>query len=296
MRITRSFSIPWRAYLELCKPKVVALMLMTAVVGMFLASSGWVPATILVLGNLGIGLTAASGAVINHLLDRQIDAIMHRTQNRPIVIGTVSPKKAGLFATLLAVFGLSILWFYTNPLTTYMTFASFLGYAVFYTVFLKRATPQNIVIGGLAGAAPPMLGYIAVTGQLDYIALLLVLIIFTWTPPHFWSLAIYRVRDYAQAKIPMLPVTHGITVTKRNILAYTILMILISLLPVLVAVCGFIYLIAVLCLDAVFLYWAIKLQYSPDPKVAIYTFSYSIIYLLLLFVALLVDHHVLFLV
>ncbi len=282
----------WRAYYELCKPRVVMLMLITSLVGMFLAAPGLVPWQILIFGNLGIGLTASAGAVVNHLADRQIDAIMRRTQGRPLPAGKVSPAMAIVFAILLAVIGLSLLLIFVNTLTAILTFLSLLGYALIYTVFLKRATPQNIVIGGLAGAAPPLLGWTAVTGHLDYGGLLLVLIIFVWTPPHFWALAIYRVEEYTKAHIPMLPVTHGIPFTKLNILLYTCLLFAISLLPFVVAMSGLIYLIGAVILGLRFLYWAIKLKNSDDPKVAMKTFRYSIVYLMLLFVVLLVDHFV----
>jgi protoheme IX farnesyltransferase len=283
---------PWRAYYELCKPRVVALMLITVVVGMLLATPNRVPWPIFIFGIIGIGLTAASGAATNHLVDRRIDAIMRRTQGRPIPTGKVSLPIAIIFATLLAITGLSLLIIFVNTLTAILTFLSLVGYALIYTVFLKRATPQNIVIGGLAGAAPPLLGWTAVTGQLDYGGLLLLLIIFVWTPPHFWALAIYRVEEYAKANIPMLPVTHGIPFTKLNILLYTILLIVISVLPFAVSMSGFIYLAGALILGAIFLYWAIRLKYSNDPKVAMKTFQYSIVYLMLLFVVLLVDHYI----
>ena len=282
----------WRAYYELCKPRVVMLMLITTVVGMVLASPGMVSWQILLFGNLGIGLTASAGAVINHLADRHIDAVMRRTQGRPLPAGKVPPAMAIAFAAALALTGLTLLLVLVNTLTAILTFLSLVGYALIYTVFLKRATPQNIVIGGLAGAAPPLLGWTAVTGHLDYGGLLLVLIIFVWTPPHFWALAIYRVEEYTKAHIPMLPVTHGVAFTKLNILLYTCLLFGISLLPFVVAMSGLIYLIGAVLLGARFLYWAIKLKYTDDPKVAMQTFRYSIVYLMLLFVVLLVDHFI----
>lgn len=294
---TRSLSTSgniWRAYYELCKPRVVALMLITTLVGMLLATPGWVPWQILVFGNLGIGLTAAAGAVTNHLIDRRIDATMRRTHKRPIPMGKVSPLMASLFALVLALVGLGLLVSVVNLLTAVLTFFSLVGYAFIYTVFLKRSTPQNIVIGGLAGAAPPLLGWTAVTGHLDYGGLLLVLIIFVWTPPHFWALAIYRVEEYSKANIPMLPVTHGIAFTKLNILLYTCLLLVVSLLPFVVNISGWIYLAGSLILGSGFLYWAIKLKYSNEPIIAMKTFRYSIIYLMLLFVVLLVDHYFLF--
>lgn len=291
--IIEPYRVPWRAYYELCKPRVVALMLITTLVGMLLATPSMVPWQIIIFGNLGIGLTASAGAVINHLADRHIDVLMRRTEGRPIPMGKVSPKMAMFFAGILTVVGLGLLLIFTNMLTTLLTFISLVGYAFIYTLFLKRATPQNIVIGGLAGAAPPLLGWTAVTGHLDYGGLLLVLIIFVWTPPHFWSLAIYRVKEYEKAKIPMLPVTHGIAFTKLNILLYTCLLTAISLMPFVVQMSGYIYLIGVLALDAGFLYWAIRLKYSEDAKVAIKTFRYSIFYLMVLFVILLIDHYML---
>jgi protoheme IX farnesyltransferase len=282
---------PWRAYYVLCKPRVVAVMLITAAVGMLLATPHAVPLPIFFFGMLGIGLTAASGAAINHLADKRIDAMMRRTQNRPLPSGQISLPLAILFATALAVLGLGLLVLFVNTLTAVLTFLSLVGYALIYTVFLKRTTPQNIVIGGVAGAAPPLLGWTAVTGQLDYGGLLLLLIIFVWTPPHFWALAIYRVEEYAKAGIPMLPVTHGIAFTQLHILLYTILLVAISILPFVVRMSGWLYLIGALVLGGIFLYWAIRLKYSTDPKVAMQTFRYSILYLMLLFVVLLVDHY-----
>lgn len=281
----------WRAYYELCKPRVVALMLITTIVGMLLATPDVVPLPIFVFGNLGIGLTACAGAVINHVVDRHIDSLMHRTQLRPLPSGKISPLMALLFAAILAGTGLTLLLVFVNGLTAVLTFLSLVGYALIYTVFLKRATSQNIVIGGLAGAAPPLLGWTAVTGHLGYGGVLLVLIIFTWTPPHFWALAIYRVEEYTKAHIPMLPVTHGIPFTKLSIVLYTSLLFVVSLLPFVIAMSGLIYLIGAIILGGVFLYYAIRLKYSTDPKIAMKTFRYSIIYLMLLFVVLLTDHY-----
>lgn len=283
--------ISWRAYYELCKPRVVALMIITTLVGMLLATPHFVPLSILFFGNAGIALAASAGAVINHLIDRHIDAIMRRTQRRPLPTGKISPVVAIMFAMALAITGLSILAIFVNILTAVLTFISLVGYAVIYTVFLKRMTPQNIVIGGLAGAAPPLLGWTAVTGQLNYGALLLVLIIFVWTPPHFWALAIYRVEDYAKANIPMLPVTHGIAYTKLNVLLYTWLLFAVSLLPFVVGMSSWVYFVGVLILDAIFLYWAIQLKIKTEPMIALKTFRFSIIYLLLLFILLLLDHY-----
>ncbi|RUR02371.1 MULTISPECIES: heme o synthase [Legionella] len=284
-------SSTWRDYLELCKPRVVALMLLTVVVGMYLATPGWVPVATLTSALLGIGLCAGSAAAINHLVDKRIDAMMARTKKRPIAHGRISVKEAFLFACVLGVGGLVILILFVNRLTAVLTFVSLIGYAGVYTGYLKRATPQNIVIGGLAGAAPPLLGWTAVTNQLDPQALLLVLIIFTWTPPHFWALAIYRFEDYRHAEIPMLPVTHGIDYTKLNVLLYTILLVAVSILPFAVKMSGLVYLAGALALGARFLYWGIVLYRSKQAVIAMRTFRFSIIYLMLLFLFLLIDHY-----
>ncbi|WP_237758033.1 heme o synthase [Legionella oakridgensis] len=284
-------STTWRDYLELCKPRVVALMLLTVLVGMYLASPGWVSLTLLGMSLIGIGLCAGSAAAINHLLDKRIDAIMSRTKKRPIAHGRISVRQASWFALAMGSLGIVILIFFVNTLTAFLTFITLIGYAGIYTGYLKRATPQNIVIGGLAGAAPPLLGWTAVTNQLDPQALLLVLIIFTWTPPHFWALAIYRFEDYQHAEIPMLPVTHGIQFTKLNVLLYTILLVVVSLLPFIVRMSGWFYLTGVLLLGARFLYWAVILYRSDQPVVAMHTFRFSIIYLMLLFLFLLLDHY-----
>ncbi|RUQ84993.1 heme o synthase [Legionella septentrionalis] len=284
-------SSTWRDYLELCKPRVVALMLLTVVVGMYLATPGWVPVATLISALLGIGLCAGSAAAINHLVDKRIDAMMARTKKRPIAHGRISVKEAFLFACVLGVGGLVILILFVNRLTAVLTFVSLIGYAGVYTGYLKRATPQNIVIGGLAGAAPPLLGWTAVTNQLDPQALLLVLIIFTWTPPHFWALAIYRFEDYRHAEIPMLPVTHGIDYTKLNVLLYTILLVAVSILPFAVKMSGLVYLAGALALGARFLYWGIVLYRSKQAVIAMRTFRFSIIYLMLLFLFLLIDHY-----
>ncbi len=284
-------AVTWRAYYELCKPRVVALMLLTAIVGMLLATEDLVPWRIFVFGIIGIALAASSGATFNHLADKRIDAIMHRTKARPIPSGQVSPRSAIIFASILGILGLILLVVFVNTLTAILAFITLVGYALIYTVFLKRATPQNIVIGGLAGAAPPLLGWTAVTGQLDYGGLLLVLIIFVWTPPHFWALAIYRREEYAKVNIPMLPVTHGVPFTKVSIILYTCLLTAATLLPFVIDMCGLIYLIGALLLDAGFLYWAIRLKMSDDERVAFKTFRYSIFYLMMLFIVLLVDHY-----
>jgi protoheme IX farnesyltransferase len=281
----------WSDYLELCKPKVVALMLLTVLVGMYLAVPGWVALPIVAAGLVGIGFCAGSAAAINHLVDKRIDALMARTQKRPIARGQIRPSQALAFALTLGIIGLGVLLYFVNVLTACLTFLTLIGYAGIYTGYLKRATPQNIVIGGLAGAAPPLLGWTAVTNQLDPHALLLVLIIFTWTPPHFWALAIYRFKDYQHAQIPMLPVTHGIQYTKLHILLYTILLVAVSMLPFAVGMSGWIYLLGALLLGTRFLYWAIVLFRSKEPVVAMRTFRFSIVYLMLMFLILLIDHY-----
>lgn len=278
-------------YLELCKPRVVLLMLLTAIVGMCLASPSWVPLKALIFGTLGIGLVSSAGGILNHLADQRIDTIMARTQKRPLPSGKISPKRAALFALILGSLGLGILVLWVNIMTAVLSFFSLIGYAGVYTLYLKRATPQNIVIGGIFGAAPPLLGWTAVTGTLDPYALLLVLIIFVWTPPHFWALAIYRKEEYAKAGIPMLPVTHGIPFTKLCIVLYTILLLIVSLLPFLTGMSGLIYLVGALGLGFEFLYYAILLKRSDNPAIAYKTFRYSITYLMLLFAGLLIDHY-----
>lgn len=283
----------WRDYLELTKPKVVLLMLITSLVGMFLATRAGVPWTVLLYGNLGIGLCAGAAAAVNHVVDRRIDSIMARTHKRPVTTGRVSVPAALGFALLLAVAGMALLLAFTNELAAWLTLASLLGYAVLYTGFLKRATPQNIVIGGLAGAAPPLLGWVAVTGHVSAEPLLLVLIIFAWTPPHFWALAIHRKAEYAKADIPMLPVTHGEHYTKVHILLYTAAMLAVTLLPYAIHMSGPLYLAAALVLGGRFMFWAWVLYRDSRPHAAINTFKYSIWYLFLLFIALLADHYLL---
>lgn len=280
----------WRDYWELCKPRVVALMLLTVLVGMYLAVPGWIEMKLQIFTLLGIGCCASSAAAINHVVDRRIDLLMTRTKNRPMARGVVSLKQALIFAGIIGFIGMSLLLWQVNRLTAILTFASLIGYAAIYTGFLKRATPQNIVIGGLAGAMPPLLGWTAVTNHFDPQALLLVLIIFTWTPPHFWALAIYRIEDYKKAEIPMFPVTYGINLTKLNIVLYTILLIIVSTLPYLVGMSGGIYLIGTLIIGMRFLYWAISLYFSERAVIAMRTFRFSIVYLMVLFVLLLVDH------
>jgi|TARA_B110000444_G_scaffold169738_1_gene158645 protoheme IX farnesyltransferase len=281
----------FRDYLELTKPKVVALMILTSIIGMFLSVPGMVPLDVLILGNVGIALCAGAAAVINHVVDRKIDLKMSRTLNRPVAKGRVSPYQAMFFSAILGFLGMAILLLYINALTAWLTLASLFGYAVLYTSYLKRATPQNIVIGGLAGAVPPLLGWTAVTGEIHGHALLLVLIIFAWTPPHFWALAVHRKDEYAKAEIPMLPVTHGEKYTKINILLYTVLMIMVTLLPFAVGMSGWLYIIGALILGAGFLYWAIMMMLGRKPDAGMDTFKYSIVYLMALFIIMLVDHY-----
>ena len=278
-------------YYELCKPNVVLMMLITALVGSLLASKTLAPLSLIALAMLGIGLCASSAAAINHIIDRKADANMNRTENRPIPQGEISPFKASIFAFTLGVLGAAILVIYVNTLTALLTLASLVGYAFIYTVYLKRATPQNIVIGGLAGAAPPLLGWTAVTNSVDPNSLLLVLIIFAWTPPHFWDLAIHRKDDYAKENIPMLPVTHGVQFTKLQIILYTIIMMLVSLFPFVVMMSGVFYLFSALILGIIFLYYSIALYFDEENKFAFPTFVYSIYYIFLIFAALLIDHY-----
>ena len=290
---TQQAHASWRDYLELTKPRVVVLMLITSLVGMFLATRAGVAWPVLVFGNLGIGLCAGAAAAVNHVVDRRIDSIMARTHKRPVTAGRLSPLAALAFALLLAVSGMALLLTFTNELAAWLTLASLLGYAVLYTGFLKRATPQKIVIGGLAGAAPPLLGWVAVTGHVSAEPLLLVLIIFAWTPPHFWALAIHRKEEYAKADIPMLPVTHGEHYTKVHIVLYTCMMFAVTLLPYVIHMSGLLYLVCAVGLGARFLHWAWVLYRDSQPHAAINTFKYSIWYLFLLFIALLVDHYLL---
>jgi protoheme IX farnesyltransferase len=284
--------VTWRDYYEMTKPNVVMLLLLTALVGMCLATPYWVNAKILICGLLGIGMLSASAAVINHVVDHKIDSVMARTFNRPVAKGKVSINHALWFAGTLGVLGFVVLALFVNMLTAWLTLASLVGYAFIYTMYLKRATPQNIVIGGLAGAAPPLLGWTAVTGEVHSHALLLVLIIFTWTPPHFWALAIHREKDYAKAKVPMLPVTHGVAFTKTSVLLYTVLLGLVCLLPYLTGMSDLIYLIGSSLLNIGFLYYALKLKFDAQPETAMKTFRFSIIHLMVLFVVLLLDHYV----
>lgn len=283
--------VHWKEYLELCKPKVVLLILFTALVGMFLSTEGAVPFSAWFWGLTGIGLAASAGAALNHWVDEEIDARMERTRARPLPQGNISGKQAVAFSLSLATFSMIILLGFVNTLTAVLTFASMVGYAVIYSMFLKRSTPQNIVLGGAAGAAPPVLGWTSVTGELHGEALLLFLIIFIWTPPHFWALAIRRVDDYAKAQVPMLPVTHGIAFTKLHILLYTILLVVVTIMPFVIMMSGTIYLAGALTLGAGFVFYSVKLYRSPDDRYAMKTFGYSIFYLSALFGFLLIDHY-----
>ena len=280
-----------RDFYELTKPKVVMLIVFTAIVGMVLAVPGWPGIIPMIIGSLGIGMAASSAAVINHVLDQRIDIQMSRTHNRPLAQGRLTDTQALMFAFVLCVLSMLLLWFVINPLTAVLTFASLIGYAVIYTVFLKRATPQNIVIGGAAGAAPPILGWTAVTGEIHSDALLLFLIIFMWTPPHFWALAIAKLEDYERVGIPMLPVTHGEDFTRQHILLYTILLVLVTIVPYLTGMSGLIYLVTAVVLGGRFLYYAIRMRRDLDKALPMQVFRFSITYLMLLFAALLIDHY-----
>jgi heme o synthase len=281
----------WRRYLELTKPKVVSLLTFTAVVGTLLASPGMPPLDALLWGNLGIALAAACAATLNHVLDRRIDEQMARTRARPLPAGQLTERAALSFAAVLGVVAMAILAFLVNLLTAALTFLSLIGYAVIYTVWLKRATSQNIVIGGAAGAAPPVLGWVAVTNSIDPNALLLFLIIFVWTPPHFWALAIARREEYARAGIPMLPVTHGVAYTRLQVLLYTVLLTVVTLLPFLTRMSGLVYLAAALVLNAFFLYYALALKITAREELPMRVFRFSVTYLMWLYAALLVDHY-----
>jgi len=283
----------WRDYYEIGKPKVVALIVFTAIVGMFLSVPGLPPLGALLYGSVGIGLAASSAAAINHVVDRRYDLKMARTMNRPIPTGHLTARQALTYATVIGIASMVMLWLLVNPLTAVLTFASLIGYAVLYTVWLKHVTPQNIVIGGAAGAAPPVLGWTAVTGHVEPYALLLFLIIFAWTPPHFWALAIARRDDYAKAGIPMLPVAYGIAFTRLHILLYTILLFIATLLPYLTGMSGLVYLAAAVVLGVIFTRYAIQLRRKDAAAhLPMTVFRYSISYLMLLFAALLVDHYV----
>jgi len=281
----------WRDYLEITKPKVVLLLVFTALVGMALAVPGWLPLQETFFGLLGIGLASSSAAAINHVIDQRTDAIMKRTENRPIPAGELSTKQCLAFALLIGALGMFVLVAFVNVLTAVLTFFSLIGYAIIYTVYLKRATPQNIVIGGAAGAMPPVLGWAAVTGEVTAGALLLFLIVFIWTPPHFWALAIHRRDDYAKVDIPMLPVTHGIPYTRVQIMLYTVLLLLVTIFPYLIRMSGIVYLVAALALGGGFLYHAWKMFDDAAEKQPMKTFVFSINYLMLLFGVMLIDHY-----
>ncbi|TDJ26837.1 MAG: protoheme IX farnesyltransferase [Gammaproteobacteria bacterium] len=281
----------WRDYLEMCKPRVVLLMLLCALAGMFLAVPGMVPLDVIVFGLVGIGLVAGSAAAVNHIADAQIDARMARTQARPVAMGRIGTAQGLAFSMVLGVLGMLLLYFLVNPLTAWLNLGSWVGYGIIYTLFLKRATPQNIVIGGLFGAAPPLFGWAAVTNSVEPGALLLVLIIFAWTPPHFWALALDRKEEYASVDVPMLPVTHGEAYTRLHIFYYTLILLVVSLLPFVIGMSGWLYLAGAIGLGAGFVYWAVVLLINKNPRAPIETFKYSIIYLMALFAVLLIDHY-----
>lgn len=283
------------SFFALCKPRVTALIVFTAIIGMFLATPGMVPLSILIPATIGIAMASGAAAAFNHLVEQKIDAKMARTRGRPLPTGQINSRQTATFATVVALIGLSILYFLINPLTMWLTFATFIGYAVIYTIFLKPATPLNIVIGGLSGAMPPALGWAAVTGTVSAEAWILVLIIFAWTPPHFWALALYRREEYAKSGLPMLPVTHGEMYTRLHILLYTIILVAVTVIPFAMRMSGMIYLVSVLLLDAVFMMYAIKLYQKYSDALAKTTFKYSILYLMLLFFALVLDHYLLIL-
>jgi protoheme IX farnesyltransferase len=280
-----------RSYYLLCKPNVVYMMLICALVGMLLAEDSVSSISTIMVALVGIALCSGSAAAINQVIDRNADAAMTRTDKRPLPQGELSVFHASSFAFVIGVLGALVLYIHINTLTMVLTLASLIGYAFIYTVYLKRATPQNIVIGGLAGAAPPLLGWAAISNTIDPYALLLVLIIFVWTPPHFWALAIYRKDEYAKESIPMLPVTHGVAFTKLQIVLYTIILFIVSVLPYIVLMSGFVYLISAIVLSSIFMYYSIKLYFSDDDAVAMKTFNFSIYYIFLIFVALLCDHY-----
>ena len=281
----------WRDYYEMCKPRVVLLMLLCTLVGMFLATSAWVSVSLIVNCLLGVALVAGSAAALNHLIDASVDQKMARTENRPVAQGRVTTVQGLIFVGMTGALGLAILAIAVNPLTAWLNFFSWLGYGLIYTLYLKRATSQNIVIGGLFGAAPPLFGWTAVTNSIDGGGLLLVLIIFAWTPPHFWALAIDRLEEYKKVDIPMLPITHGVAYTKLHIVLYTILLIITSVLPFVIGMSNVFYLVSALALGAGFLYWSLIMLWDRNPDAPIETFKYSILYLALLFLALLIDHY-----
>lgn len=279
-------------YLKLCKLKVVALIMLTAIVGMFMSVPHLPPLDLVLFASIGIAMASSSAAVFNHVVDQRIDTIMSRTKKRPMPEGKVNTKQAITFGVIVGVLGIGILLVLVNPLTAILTFFALIGYAVIYTMYLKRATPQNIVIGGAAGAAPPILGWTAITNSVDVGALLLFLIVFIWTPPHFWALAIHRHEEYAKVDVPMLPVTHGIPFTRLQILLYTIILVIVTIVPYLIGMCGLVYLAGAIVLGSGFLYYAIQMLRRPEnSKLPMKTFGYSINYLMALFVILLVDHY-----
>ena len=280
-----------KSYYILCKPNVVYMMLICALVGMLLAEDSVSSISNIIISLLGIALCSGSAAAINQVVDRKSDASMTRTDQRPLPQGELSPFHASCFSFVIGLVGALILYLFVNTLTMLLTLASLIGYAFIYTIYLKRATPQNIVIGGLAGAAPPLLGWAAISNTIDPFALLLVLIIFVWTPPHFWALAIYRRDEYAKESIPMLPVTHGVAFTKLQIVLYTIILFIVSILPYIVLMSGAIYLISAVILSSIFMYYSIRLYLSDDDSYAMKTFNFSIYYIFLIFVALLCDHY-----
>ena len=281
----------WSDYLELCKPRVVLLMLLCAAAGMYLATPGLVPLAVLIPAIVGIALVAGSAAAVNHIADAGIDARMARTQNRPVATGRVSSTHGLLFAAATGIAGFALLYGWVNPLTAWLNLASWVGYGIVYTLYLKRATPQNIVIGGLFGAAPPLFGWTAVTNSIEPGGLLLVLIIFAWTPPHFWALALDRIEEYRKVDVPMLPVTHGERYTRWHIFFYTVMLFAISLLPFAIGMSGLVYLAGATVLGGGFLYWAVVLLIGRNPRAPMQTFRYSIVYLMVLFLVLLLDHH-----
>ncbi len=281
----------FRDYIELCKPRVVMLMILTSLVGMCLASSKGFPFAIAIWGNIGIAFVAGAAAALNHIADQHIDKVMRRTQHRPLVQGKLSTRNSLIFASVLCLLGMLILFLFTNVLTAFLTFLSLIGYAGCYTLYLKHVTPQNIVIGGLAGAIPPLLGWAAVTNSVTTEALILVMIIYLWTPPHFWALAIHRYEDYAKANVPMLPNTHGIPFTKLNIVLYTVLLIAATILPYIIGMAGLIYFVGVMLANFIFLFYVLRLYFTDNKQYALATFKYSIYYLGILFLLLLLDHY-----
>ncbi|MBV1906933.1 MAG: heme o synthase [Pseudomonadales bacterium] len=281
----------WRDYLEMCKPRVILLMLLCTLAGMYLSTSGSVPVDLIISCLVGVALVAGSAAVVNHIADSHIDARMARTRDRPVADGRISNRQGLIFSAVIGTIGVFVLFHYVNPVTAWLNIASWVGYGLIYTLYLKRATPQNIVIGGLFGAAPPLFGWTAVTGNIELGGVLLVLIIFTWTPPHFWALALDRKDEYIKADVPMLPVTHGDVYTRWHILFYTIALLGVSIAPYFIGMSGLIYLVSASILGGIFLYWAIRLIVNDSPATAMQTFRYSILYLALLFIFLLIDHY-----